>query len=110
MANKYNATTHKIKQKELNVPNLLRTKALRITEPGPGVKEKSSPKDPKQFSVVTPKNPQAKTWKDKPASVATATRLFKKGWLDDGKYKQIVDSARAKGMADSEIFKKARPK
>lgn len=107
MANKYNATTRNIKQKKLNVPALLKAKALRVTVPGPGVTGKKGKKydAPDKFSVVTPKNRQAKGWEDKPNSYRKAEKLMDKGWLDDGKYRQIVDSAKAKGLPRKRIFK-----
>lgn len=109
MVKKYNSTSHSIRQKKLRVPELVRAGALRITEPGPGAGVPPSKKsDPREFSVVTPMNPQARAWKNKPKSYSVAQKLFDRGWLDDGKYRQIVDSARSKGLPDSKIFKPQR--
>ena len=109
MVRKYNSTTHSIKQRKLRVSSLVREGALRITEPGPGARVPANKRgDPSQFSVVTPMNPQARSWKSKPKSYSTAQRLFDKGWLDDGKYRQIVDSAKKKGLSDAQIFKSKR--
>jgi len=112
-ANRYNATSHNVRQKKLNTPALIKSGAVRITVVGPGASKSGRPgktSDPAgKFSVVTPKNPQARGWKNKPNSYKTAERLFDKGWLDDGKYRQIVDSARKLGLSDKRIFKKRTP-
>lgn len=120
MADKYNDTGRRLKQRKLNVPELIKGRALRITEEGPGRRCDSegpkSPacrpnapavklKDPNRFSIVTPMNTQAKNWPDKPKSYKVAAKSINKMPLNDGKYRQIVDSAKKLKMPEDKIFK-----
>ena len=119
MPDKYNDTGRRLKQRKLNVPELIKGGALRITEEGPGRQCKSegpqSPacrfdapavklKDPNRFSIVTPLNTQAKNWPDKPKSYKIAAKSINKMPLNDGKYRQIVDSAKKLKMPEDKIF------
>lgn len=115
MADKYNSRSHKLKQRKLNVPNLIKGGALRITEEGPGRPNAPPNKeaDPNRFSIVTPLNVQAKSWPNKPKSYKIAAKVINTTRLGDGKYRQIIDSAKKLKMPEDKIFldtKKAKPR
>ena len=110
VANKYNDTDRRLKQRKLNVPELIKGGALRITEEGPGRPDAPAVKspDPNRFSIVTPMNPQAKNWPDKPKSYKVAAKSINEVPLNDGKYRQIVDSAKKLKMPEDKIFKDSK--
>lgn len=115
--NIYNAYTFKLARKQLNVPNLLKTGALRITYAGDGKGGYVRSPAPESFSVVTHLNDKAKNsptpqWPNKPASYLLAERkinepLRHEHLLYDGKYRQILKSAELLGMTAEQVFRKS---
>lgn len=101
-------------RRKLNVPELLKRRAVRITYAGDGKGGYDKSTDEKLFSVVTLMNDESvnsptPTWPDKPQSYALATKLMnaplkRDHLLYDGKYRQIIASAFKLGMAPEEIF------
>lgn len=112
------ATTFEEARRPLNLRNLIQSGALRITYAGNGKGGFTNTQDPESFSIITkmneesgPRNLFAK-FPDKPQSYPVAERMFNQSapnlgryrLLDDGKYRQIVESARMLGMSDEQIF------
>src|SRR5262245_43273144 len=116
MTSDYGQYTFRVPRRRLNVTKLLASKALRITYADDGKGGFVKSKDPKSFSVVSAVNDQAAgsvtpNWPDKPQSYALAKHLINKPLrpghehlLYDGKYRQIVDSARMKKMSEGDVF------
>lgn len=98
----------------LNLENLLRAGAVRVTHPGDGKGGYEQSTDPDAYSIVSHYNDQhsngmTQQWPDKPESYsAAADAINKPGPLYDGKYQQILWSAQQKGLPESEIFLNAR--
>lgn len=105
----FNAETFDDKRKVLNVKKLVDGGALRITYPGDGKGGFRRDEDPEAFSVVSLVNDMAsdtttRSWPDKAKSIAAAQKIINGKepdgtlWLSDGKYRQIVESAKALGL------------
>lgn len=95
----------------LNFESLVRSGAARITQPGNGRDGGfDASDDPEQWSLVTHANdthPDSVTraWPDKPSAYGSAFGLLNNpGALYDGKYRQLVWSAKQLGMADRDIY------
>jgi hypothetical protein len=102
-----------IPQQQLNFMNLLRSGALRITEPGAGPKNpgKSIPNAPAtDYSFVTyandePKDSYTRSWKNKPESYEYAKKSMSgKPFLTNAKYNQMLYSAMKKGLRPKDVF------
>lgn len=107
----FNAETFNDPRKVLNVKKLVDGGALRITYPGDGKGGFNKDENPESFSVVSLVNdmtPDTTTrgWPDKEKSIAAAQRIINGKepdgtlWLSDGKYRQIVESAKALGLTN----------
>ncbi len=107
----FNAETFNDKRKILDVKKLVDGGALRITYPGDGKGGFNKDENPESFSVVSLVNDMAsdtttRGWPDKEKSIAAAQKIINGKepdgtlWLSDGKYRQIVESAKALGMTN----------
>lgn len=105
----FNAETFDDPRKPLNVKRLVDGGALRITYPGDGKGGFNRDESPDAFSVVSLVNDMAsdtttRGWPDKAKSIASAQKIINGKepdgtlWLSDGKYRQIVESAKALGL------------
>lgn len=94
----------------LNFENLIKSGAARITQPGDGRGGHTASDDPEQWSLVSHANDTSpdsvtRSWPDKSASYENAARVLNEpGALYDGKYRQLVWSARQRGMTDKDIY------
>ena len=94
----------------LNFESLVRSGAARITQPGDGRGGHTASDDPEQWSLVSHANDTSpdsvtRSWPDKSASYENAARVLNEpGALYDGKYRQLVWSARQRGMTDKDIY------
>ncbi|NBQ52347.1 MAG: hypothetical protein EBU49_02030, partial [Proteobacteria bacterium] len=95
----------------LNAENLIKSGAMRVTQPGNGRDggfDESD--DPEMWSLVsyandTDPDSYTKAWPDKPSSYESASRsLNEPGPLYTGKYRQLVWSAKQRGMPDRDIY------
>jgi hypothetical protein len=110
----YDEYTFRDPRRPLNLSNLITHGAVRITYAGNGKGGWINTSDPESFSVVTlmndvSKNSPTPSWPNKPLSYQIALKLMnaplrKDHLLYDGKWRQILWSANALGMAPSEIF------
>lgn len=105
----FNAETFNDPRKVLNVKKLVDGGALRITYPGDGKGGFKRDESLEAFSVVSLVNDMApdtttRAWPDKMKSIPTAQKVINGKepdgtlWLSDGKYRQIVESAKALGL------------
>lgn len=109
---KFSDLSSSIPQQQLNFMNLLRSGALRITEPGSGKPDgRSIPNAPaRDFSFVTyandePKGSYTRSWKDKPESYKYAAEAMSgQPFLKNAKYNQILYSAMKKGLRPKDVF------
>lgn len=100
----------------LNWDRLIKSGAIRITQPGSGTgPEPTITPDPELWSLVSLQNDRAKNsyttkWPDKPESVETALKTLSgaDNMLYDGKYRQILWSAKQLGLSPQEVFMKKR--
>ena len=94
----------------LNFESLIGSGAARITQPGDGRGGYTASDDPEQWSLVTHANdthPDSVTraWPDKPSAHGSAFGLLNDPRaLYDGKYRQLIWSAKQRGMADKDIY------
>lgn len=92
----------------LNLPNLLSSGAVRVTQPGDGRGGFDANDHPWDYSIVTHYNDLhggTGKWPSKPsAHDLAAQQINQPGPLYNGKYNQILWSARQKGMIDNDIF------
>jgi len=113
----YGDVSYKEPRQMLNVPELIKRGAIRITYGGDGKGGYVESDDPNDFSLITNVNKQKSSdydaWPDKPEAYETAMRMInepvdpKKGHLVyDGKYRQILDSAKMLGLPDELIYLK----
>jgi len=104
-------------RQQLNIPALIKSGAIRITHGGDGKGGYAEVDDPNDFSLISKVNSiQDKmydSWPDKPASYEAAAQMInspidpKTGHLVyDGKYRQILDSAKMLGLPDDLIYLK----
>ena len=104
-------------RRQLNIPALIKNGAIRITHGGDGKGGYEEVDDPTNFSLISKVNSvQDKmydAWPDKPASYEAAAQMInspidpKTGHLVyDGKYRQILDSAKMLGLPDDLIYLK----
>jgi len=98
--------SRKINYLPLNFEKLLSSGAIRVTEP--------AGKTGDGFSLVSKWNDlsgdSSKAWKDKPDAYSTAIKSLSDnvGHLYDGKYRQILWSARQLGLSPQEVFMQKR--
>jgi hypothetical protein len=113
----YGQLTYDEPRQMLNVPELIKRGAIRITFGGDGKGGFVESDDPNDFSLVSKVNSvQDKMydkWPDKPQAYEAAARIInspidpKTGHLVyDGKYRQILDSAKMLGLPDELIYLK----
>lgn len=113
----YGDLSYKEPRQMLNVPELIKRGAIRITYGGDGKGGYVESDDPSDFSLVTNINKESSSmfdkWPDKPISYDVAAQIInspidkKKGHLVyDGKYRQILDSAKMLGLPDELIYLK----
>lgn len=113
----YGDLAYKEPRRMLNVPELIKRGAIRITYGGDGKGGYVESDDPNDFSLITNVNKQKSSdydaWPDKPEAYEAAMRMInetvnpKKGHLVyDGKYRQILDSAKMLGLPDELIYLK----
>jgi len=96
----------------LNYKALLDAGAIRITQPGSGTgPEPIISKDPEQWSLVTKyndaqKNSYTPKWPDKPEAYENAFNMLSSSndALYNGKYRQILWSARELGLTPDQVF------
>lgn len=95
----------------LNVQRLIDAGAIRITQPGSGTgPQPLETNDPNQWSLVTayndrPSDSYTRNWATRPESYASAIEAVNQpGLLYDGKYRQILWSAREAGLKPSDVF------
>jgi hypothetical protein len=95
----------------LNAENLIKSGAMRVTQPGNGRDGGfDASDDPELYSLVSHANdthPDSYTraWPDKPSSYENAAGLLNKpGTLYAGKYRQLVWSAQQRGMPARDIY------
>lgn len=106
------ADTGRDKVRPLRIRRLMEAGAFRVTYAADGRGGYTKSASPDAFSIVTPANEQQtgplspRHWPTKRAAIPTALRLLRGRWLDNGKFLQIVDSAKALGLADPDIFTK----
>jgi hypothetical protein len=109
----YGDLQQNLKYLPLNYPFLLNKGAIRITQPGSG--DENNPhainsSDPEKWSLVSAYNdlyPNSPTrgWASKPESYESAIKILNNpGGLYDGKYRQILQSARDLGLRPDEVF------
>ncbi len=97
-----------IQQMPLDYEKLLKSGALRITQPGTVMGSPAGDSDPESYSIVSAYNdagPDSITrgWADKPESYASALQALREnsaGPLYDGKYRQMLWSAQKKGLTN----------
>jgi hypothetical protein len=113
----YGDLGYKEPRQMLNVPELIKRGAIRITYGGDGKGGYVESDDPNDFSLITEFNKRKSSdydaWPDKPEAYEAAMRMInepvnpKKGHLVyDGKYRQILDSAKMLGLPDELIYLK----
>lgn len=111
----YNEVAYALERRPLNVKKLIEAGAIRVTQPGDGKGGYEQPDDPSKFSLVTLindlTNPATSSWPNRPESIEAAQQMInaavdpKIGHLVyDGKYRQILDSAKLLGLKESDIF------
>jgi len=112
----YADLSQKMQYQPMNWQRLIDAGAIRITQPGSGTgDEPIITPDPNQFSIVSLYNDRGsptKNWPNKPESYQLAIEaLGKPGPLYDGKYRQILWSARELGLKPEDVFvqQPARP-
>jgi len=95
----------------LNFENLIKSGAMRVTQPGNGRDGGfDASDDPDLWSLVSHANDTAqdsptRAWPDKPSSYESASRsLNEPGPLYDGKYRQLVWSAQQRGMPARDMY------
>ena len=106
----YGSQEHNIEKRPLNVQNLIDAGAMRITYPGDG--RGSYDPNLEGYSIVSRINdvgdPMTRGWPDKPDAYGDAAKslanpdMLKQ--LSDAKYKQLIDSAAAAGLAPKDIY------
>ena len=106
----YGDIGHDMPKKPLNVPKLISAGALRITYPGDG-KGGYDPTDAvHDYSIVSKINDESdgmtRQWPNKPMSYDYAAQSINKNLsqLPNGKYQQIIDSARQLKLSDEDIY------
>jgi hypothetical protein len=113
----YGDLSYKEPRQMLNVPELIKRGAIRITFGGDGKGGFVESDDPEDFSLITEVNKRKSSdydkWPDKPQAYEAAARMInspidpKTGHLVyDGKYRQILDSAKMLGLPDELIYLK----
>ena len=108
----YGDLQHNLKYLPLNIKRLLDAGAIRITQPGSGVAPGNAinSSDPEKWSLVTAHNDRdsdsyTRGWASKPESYESAIKILNNpGALYDGKYRQILWSARNLGLRPDEVF------
>jgi hypothetical protein len=106
----YSDLSQNMQYEPINWQRLIDSGAVRITQPGSGTgPEPIITPDPSQFSVVSMHNDQGnsytRNWPNKPESYPQAIEdLAKPGLLYDGKYRQILWSARELGLNPQDVF------
>jgi len=103
----YSDLSKKISYQPMNFQRLLDAGAIRITQPS-GTNEEG-------FSLVSKwndsfKDSATKAWEDKPEAYKAAINALTKNndFLYDGKYRQILWSAKQLGLSPQEVFMKKR--
>ena len=115
----YDEYTFRDSRRPLNLSALITRGAVRITYAGNGKGGWINSSDPESFSVVTLMNDGSDSsptpsWPNKPLSYQIAQKLMnaplrKDHLLYDGKWRQILWSAKALGMTPSEMFLRGTP-
>lgn len=108
--------SRRMQYQPLNIQKLIDAGAIRITQPGSGTgPEPLITNDPNQWSLVSLHNDRAKDsytakWPTKPEAVENALSALQKNndFLYDGKYRQILWSARELGLKPQDVFMKKR--
>jgi hypothetical protein len=108
--------SRRMQYQPLNFKKLIDAGAIRITQPGSGTgPEPTVTDDPNLWSLVSLHNDRAKNsytpkWPTKPEAVDTALSELQKNndFLYDGKYRQILWSARELGLKPEDVFLKKR--
>ena len=94
----------------LNAKNLIKSGAMRVTQPGNGRDggfDESD--DPEMWSLVSHANDthpdsQTRAWPDKPSSYESASRMLNEPGMSAGKYRQLVWSAQQRGMPARDMY------
>lgn len=97
-----------VQQMPLDYEALLKSGAMRITQPGDGKGGFETNNNPNHYSIVSAYNDAqpdtiTKAWPNKPESYETALRDLREnstGPLYDGKYRQMLWSAQQKGLTN----------
>lgn len=106
----YSDLSQKMQYQPMDWKRLIDAGAVRITQPGSGTgPEPNITPDPNLFSVVSLHNDQGDSytrgWPNKPESYPLAIQqLAEPGLLYDGKYRQILWSARQLGLRPEDVF------
>ena len=108
--------SRRMQYQPLNIQKLIDVGAIRITQPGSGTgPEPEISNDPQKWSLVSLYNDRAKDsytpkWPTKPEAVDSALSALQKNndFLYDGKYRQILWSARELGMKPQDVFMKKK--
>jgi len=108
--------SRKLPYQPLNWDRLINSGAIRITQPGSGTgPEPKITNDPEQWSLVSLQNDKVKDsyttkWPTKPEAYDSALKTLGQSndMLYDGKYRQILWSAKQLGLSPQEVFMKKR--
>lgn len=103
-------------RRSLNVEELMKQRAMRITYAGDGKGGFDPDEAADSFAVVSDMNDKqpggvTTSWPDKPSSYELASKMINgqqqgKPFLNDEKYHQIVGSAKNLGLSEEQIFLK----
>ncbi len=108
----YSDLAQTMQYQPMNWQKLIDTGAIRITQPGSGTgPEPNITSDPSLFSLVSLHNDQGDSytrgWPNKPEAYQNAINMLNTpgpGLLYDGKYRQILWSARELGLRPEDVF------
>jgi soluble lytic murein transglycosylase-like protein len=106
----FNSAEQNPENRHLNYQYLLDKGAIRITQPGSGKgPDPINSSDPNQWSLVSALNDQSSDpytlrWASKPESYKPAIEFLSRTPIHDGKYRQILWSARNLGLRPDEVF------
>ena len=105
----YTGKPNNLARRPLNIRNLIKSGAMRVTEPGNGTGGYEKTPDDGGFSVVSRYNDEignaSSNWPDKPSQYGVAeAQLNSPDALYDGKYRQMMWSADRLGMSDNDLY------
>lgn len=105
----YTGKPNNLARRPLNIRNLIKSGAMRVTEPGNGTGGYEKTPDDGSFSVVSRYNDEigkaSSNWPDKPSQYGVAeAELNSPDALYDGKYRQMMWSADRLGMSDNDLY------